>query len=232
MKLVLCDDHLLLLEGLRLVLTRAGHDVVTATADPGEAVAAVRRHRPDACLLDLHFPHGFPRRHEGPVVRRGTAGRPDSWCGTALIDAVRTAHPGTRVVILSGTAEPGLVAEALSRGAHGFVGKQRSVAEIVSTLERAVGSAGGVGGGGQEQPSDPLWVLRFLTDREWQVLRCILDGNSTEQISAVLGVRRSTARTHVQNLLTKMGVSSRLQLAALVTAHGESVMRDGGWQAS
>ncbi len=67
---------------------------------------------------------------------------------------------------------------------------------------------------------DPLWALQFLTDREWEVMRCIMDGQTTEQMAETLGVQRSTARTHVQNLLTKLGVHSRLQAAALMAAHG------------
>ena len=66
---------------------------------------------------------------------------------------------------------------------------------------------------------DPLWQLRFLTDREWQVMRCIMDGLSTAEMAEVLGVRRNTARTHVQNLLGKLGVHSRLRAAALVSAY-------------
>jgi two-component system nitrate/nitrite response regulator NarL len=62
-------------------------------------------------------------------------------------------------------------------------------------------------------------VLKFVTEREWEVLRCIMDGLTTGQMAEHLGVHRSTARTHVQNLLTKLGVHSRLQAAALMTAH-------------
>jgi len=72
-------------------------------------------------------------------------------------------------------------------------------------------------------------VLRFLTEREWQVLHCILQGRTTEQMAAELGVQRSTARTHVQNLLAKLGVHSRLQVAAMMNAHGEAAMRSQTW---
>jgi two-component system nitrate/nitrite response regulator NarL len=70
---------------------------------------------------------------------------------------------------------------------------------------------------------DPLWVLKFLTEREWQVMRCLIDGLSTQEIADRLCVQRSTARTHVQNLLIKLGVHSRLQAAALMTAHASEV---------
>lgn len=215
MRLVICDDHQLLLEGLTSALTRAGHQVLVATNDPATAVDAVREHRPDACLLDLHFPDRD---------------------GLSVIAELGAAHPGTRVVILSATAQPVRVAEAVGKGAHGFVGKQRPLADIVTTLERAVAGPADSRSAGlrvrRGGPADPGWVLRFLTDREWQVLRCILDGQSTEEIAVELGVRRSTARTHVQNLLTKLGLHSRLQVAAMVNAHGEAVMRTGVWEAS
>jgi len=65
-------------------------------------------------------------------------------------------------------------------------------------------------------------MLKFLTEREWEVMRYIMDGLSTEQMADQLRVQRSTARTHVQNLLTKLGVHSRLQAAALMTAHASA----------
>ena len=77
-------------------------------------------------------------------------------------------------------------------------------------------------GGAEADGDDPLWQLRFLTDREWEVMRCIMDGLTTAEMAHQLGVRRSTARTHVQNLLTKLGVHSRLKAAALMTAHASS----------
>ena len=71
----------------------------------------------------------------------------------------------------------------------------------------------------------PLWKLRFLTEREWQVMECILEGRSTDEIASALGVRRSTARTHVQNLLAKLGVHTRLQAAALMTSYSPNDVR-------
>ena len=129
------------------------------------------------------------------------------------------------MVILSGSSGRNLVADAIAEGAQGFVGKEKPVGVIVAAMEMAVQ--------GQlavdllllqevlrpTRNDDPLWMLKFLTEREWEVMRCIMDGLSTEQIAGQLRVQRSTARTHVQNLLTKLGVHSRLQAAALMAAH-------------
>src|ERR1035437_4364803 len=68
------------------------------------------------------------------------------------------------------------------------------------------------------QDDDRPWLMILVTEPEWQLLRCIVDGLTTDQMTNQLGVRRSTASTHVQNLLTDLGVYSRRRAAALMTA--------------
>ncbi len=205
MRIVVCDDHRLLLEALGASLVARGHDVVALAVTPDEAVCAVTDHAPDVCLLDLHFPGG-----------------------TSLdaLQAMRARQPGTKVVVFSATADPQAVVGTLSMGASGFLRKSMSMDEICLMLDRAAEGQVAVEANLLQQaflpPSaaDPLWALRFLTDREWDVLRCITQGLTTQQIARQLGVRNSTARTHVQNLLTKLGVHSRLEAAALLADHG------------
>jgi len=205
-RIVVCDDHLLLLEALGLALGAEGHDVVALAGTPDEGVAAVAEHRPDVCLLDVNFPGGT---------------------SLTAIQRIRETSPETKVVMLSAEADHAIVGRAIAEGASGYVGKEKPIVEIVEMLDRAVRGQLAV------EPSllqralrphkssdDPLWALQFLTDREWQVMRCIMDGQTTEEMATSLGVQRSTARTHVQNLLTKLGVHSRLQAAALISAHG------------
>ena len=183
-----------------------GHEVVATPVRPGEAVDAVREHQPDACLLDVSFPDAS---------------------GLSAIGLIHAASPTTKIIILSGSTDQTVVAEAIGKGAHGFVSKERPVTEIIAALERARDGHMAVDSdllqqvqSSRESTDNPLWVLRFLTDREWEVMRCILDGQTTEEMARNLGVQRSTARTHVQNLLTKLGVHSRLQVAALMNAGG------------
>ncbi|HEV7195650.1 MAG TPA: response regulator transcription factor [Pedococcus sp.] len=206
MRLVVCDDHLLLLEALGLALSASGHEVVALASHPDDAITAVAEHHPDVCLLDVNFPGGT---------------------SVTAIQRIREISPETKVVMLSAEADHAVVGRAIAEGASGYVGKEKPIVEIVEMLERAVRGQLAV------EPSllqralrphkttdDPLWALQFLTDREWQVMRCIMDGQTTEEMAESLGVQRSTARTHVQNLLTKLGVHSRLQAAALMSAHG------------
>jgi len=205
MRLLICDDHKLLADALSMALTDHGHTVVAIALHPNEAVEAARAHQPDVCLLDVNFPHGN---------------------GLAAIRRIHEVSAGTKVVILSGSLTKGVVSDALAQGAQGFVGKEKPIGAIVEALELARQGHLAVDPmvlqealRPRTKAEDPLWVLKFVTEREWEVLRCIMDGMTTEQMAEQLGVHRSTARTHVQNLLTKLGVHSRLQAAALIRAH-------------
>jgi two-component system nitrate/nitrite response regulator NarL len=208
MRLLICDDHRLLVDALSMALTNSDHTVVATALSPDEAVQAAREHQPDVCLLDVNFPQGS---------------------GLSAIRRIREVSVNTKVVILSGSLTKGLVAEAIAQGAQGFVGKEKPIGAIIEALELAQKGHLAVDPlvlqdalRPRAVDDDPLWVLKFVTEREWEVLRCIMDGLTTDQMAEQLGVHRSTARTHVQNLLTKLGVHSRLQAAALMTAHASA----------
>jgi two-component system nitrate/nitrite response regulator NarL len=209
MRLLVCDDHRLLLEALSMALADKGHWVVATALDPDEAVEAAREHHPDVCLLDVKFPSGN---------------------GLNAIRRIHAVSADTKVVIFSGTTSAALVADAIAQGAQGFVGKEKPIAVVIEAVELANQGYLAIDPlllQAALRPSlrgdDPLWVLKFLTEREWQVMRCLIDGLSTQEIADRLGVQWSTARTHVQNLLIKLGVHSRLQAAALMTAHASEV---------
>jgi two-component system nitrate/nitrite response regulator NarL len=209
MRLLVCDDHKLLLDALSMALGDKGHTVVATALDPDQAVEAAREHQPDVCLLDVYFPQGS---------------------GLLAIGRIHDVSAQTKVVILSGAISAGLVAEAIAAGAQGFVGKEKPIGVVIEALELAHQGYLAVDPlllqtalRPRLHADDPLWVLKLLTEREWEVMRALIDGLSTQQIADRLDVRRSTARTHVQNLLNKLGVHSRLQAAALMTAHASEV---------
>jgi two-component system, NarL family, nitrate/nitrite response regulator NarL len=204
MRIVLCDDHRLLIEAFGTALRTAGHDVVAMATTPEDGYRAVCEQYPDACLLDVLFP-----------------------CGSGLDAVARIAadRPACRVLMLSARADPVLVRTSLAAGAAGFVRKGDSVAGILRALSL-------VGAG--EIAVDPELLraavrtrshvpvpapgqqLRFLSGREREALRDVLAGRSTKEIAQEMGVSLNTARTHVQNVLTKLGVHTRLQAVALV----------------
>ena len=99
MRLLVCDDHRLLLDALSIALTDNGHTVVATAVDPDEAVEAARMHQPDACLLDVSFPHAN---------------------GLNAIGRIHDVSPNTKVVMLSGAISRGLVADAIHPVVEGF----------------------------------------------------------------------------------------------------------------
>ncbi|MEP7369657.1 MAG: response regulator transcription factor, partial [Dermatophilaceae bacterium] len=161
MRLILCDDHRMLLDALSMALQSNGHTVVATAVDPEEAVEAARQHLPDACLLDINFP---------------------SANGLNAISRIHAVSPQTKVVILSGSSNRNLVADAIAEGAQGFVGKEKPVGVIIAALEMA--SRGQLAVDllllqevlRPARNDNPLWMLKFLTEREWEVMRCIMDG--------------------------------------------------------
>jgi two-component system nitrate/nitrite response regulator NarL len=205
MRLLICDDHALFVDALSMALTDNGYTVVATALDPDAGVAAAREHRPDVCLLDMTFPHSN---------------------GLNAISRIHDVSPDTKVVMLSGQVSGRLVADALARGARGFVCKTKPVGVIIEALELTRLGQLAVDPlvlrdafRPHVDSKDPLHVLRLLTEREWEVLRCMMDGLNTAEMAEHLGVRPSTARAHVHSLFTKLGVHSRLKAVALMNAH-------------
>lgn len=203
MKILLCDDHVLLAEALESLLTASGHEVGVAQSAQ-KALRALEEQQPDVCVLDVSFPDG-----DGVEV---------------LAHAAETA-PSTKVLMLSANRDPELVRAALDLGACGYLCKDVGVLEVIRAVERV--HAGEIVLDPQvvralaQRPrakvDDIDWLLSFLTAREREVLRRIILGQGTQEMAKDMLVSRSTARTHVQNVLRKMGVHSRLEAVAAVS---------------
>jgi two-component system nitrate/nitrite response regulator NarL len=204
-RIVVCDDDRLLLESLSRALELKGFTVEAATSAPHEAVAAVQRFRPDVLLIDLGFPDGD---------------------GLDAAREVRRNYPETRVVILTASEDPASLLEADKLGLAGYVGKDQRLEGIVDALGRAARGEGRVDktllrrlGDAGARPAGQMSVLDKLTAQEHVVLGCLADGLSTSDIVARLGISHTTVRSHIQAILAKLGVHSRLQAVA--------VLRDG-----
>jgi DNA-binding NarL/FixJ family response regulator len=203
MRLVLCDDNRILAEALGAALAARGHEVMAVTTSVAAGVAAVTENQPDACLIDLRFP-----------------GDED---GLAAVNMIRLRCPGTAVVMFSGAADSAAAWEARRLGAVGFLGKDQNVAEIADALDVIASGGnvfGSVGPAGQRPVARRAHPLYDLTPREREVLRRIVAGQGTGQMSREMSIATSTLRTYVKNLLTKLGTHSRLQAAALASREG------------
>lgn len=201
MRLVVCDDERILVESLAVVLEARGYEVLAATTTPEECLRAVAATHPDVCLLDLYL----PGREEGLETAR----------------SIRANQPSTRVVILSGAADPELLSKAIDLGAVGIIRKDQSIDKIAAALQQV--AAGGsafqadvirdVVGRLTSQPRKEPW--EYLTERELEVLSRIVAGESTKQMARSMQIAASTVRTYAQNVLTKLGVHSRLEASAI-----------------
>ncbi len=205
---VIGDDHALFLDALRTVLAEQGCGVAQATTVE-ETVHAVSRSQPDICLIDHHFREGEDRD------------------GIGAIPMLAQACPRTKVLILSADGDSDVILQAMRAGAAGFVHKTRGVSVLQRTIERVLRGEIVVEApaAGDVQPRvvrqrDALRLATYLTSREWQCLELLVDGHDTAGIVAALGVSAATVRTHVQSLLSKLGVHSRLEAAAFAVRHG------------
>lgn len=199
---VICDDHRVFGQSLSAVLRAHGYDVKACTSDPEAGAAAVAEHRPHLYLLDLHFP---------------------GCSSLGGLSAVVARSPGTRTVVLSGSCDPQAAAKARTAGASGFVAKDHPLEEILSALaEIASGSAvfHAPAGDPRSQPAEKdrpsTSIARCLTSREREVLDGLVQGQDTATLARSMGITYSTVRTHIQNVLSKLGVHSKLEAVALV----------------
>jgi two-component system, NarL family, nitrate/nitrite response regulator NarL len=181
--------------------------VVAQATSPREVLAAVARHEPDICLLAASFPDSS---------------------GLDVLRVIRRRHQAVKVVMFSDTSDPMIVAQASTAGAAGFIWKEQRITEIVRTLTRvlagewALGTALSAPGADRfdSQVSDDACLLRLLTMREQEVLMLMMEGESTKQIARSLAIALSTARTHVQSVLVKLGAHSRLEATSMAARAG------------
>jgi two-component system nitrate/nitrite response regulator NarL len=196
MKIVLCDDHVLFLEALSVVLTDRGHEVVAQCSSPEEAVRAARVLQPDVCVMDLHFPNGDARQ--------------------ALHD-IQNVSPRARVLVLSGDPDARVATSTVLM-------KYQSIDRIIGAIEGrpSAPKSSNLRTTRRSAPAaTPEATLgSFLTPRERQVLELLVAGTTTVAIAKQMTVTYGTARTHIQNIVTKLGVHSKVAAAAFAVKNG------------
>jgi two-component system nitrate/nitrite response regulator NarL len=210
MEIVLCDDHRLLAELLGSVLSESGH-AVALVASPAEAAAEVADRGVDVCVMDLGFP-------AADVT-------PDELSALEAIEEM--SGRGCRVIVLSGSTDEVRRGQALAAGASDYLSKDEPITNLVEAVEhpehgdrRRRCATRLRGNGSSSAPWTHASLADFLTPRERSVLEGLVQGENTTLLAERLGVRPATARTHVQNLLGKLCVHSRLEAVVLAVEHG------------
>jgi len=196
-RVLIVDDHQMVREGLRYLLTRAPDlDVVGEAADGREAVALVNTLSPDVVLMDLSM----------PVMN-----------GAEATARIRDEAPCVQVVVLTGDGGSPLVEAALEDGAIGCLLKDARPEALMQAVRDAADGRGSVSG----VALDAIQERRLacpggdLTRREREVLELLAEGLSNRQIATRLGVHVGTVRQHVGNILAKLGAPNRTAAAVL-----------------
>lgn len=204
MRIVIADAHQVFAEALTSLLRRAGHEIVGFATALDAAAAIVEREQVDVCVMDISLPGtGVP----GAVAR-------------VTARAQRTAF----MVLAESTDVQGLTG-MLSAGVRGVALKSDEFIEILRVMTGATSSRAsnrgavlsmaaqtGVGASRRGRSADDR--AQFLTQRELEALARLVRGQSTTAIARSMGVRVSTARSHVDAVLTKLGAHSRLEAVA------------------
>ncbi len=205
-RIVVVDDHTLFRRGITALLSRVpGFEVVGEAADGFEGIRTVAAHRPDVVLLDLHMP---------------------GLSGIDAMQAILKETPGTHIVMLTVSEEADDLMLALRAGALGYLLKNIESDFLVDSVRRAADG---------ETVMSPEMTTRLmrevraggttaappaLSPREREILGHLARGASNKEIARDLDVAESTVKIHVQHILRKLELSSRVQAAVWAVEHG------------
>jgi len=216
MRIVICDKHPVFGDALAYLLRRRGDEVLAVTTNLLRAVAMAESLRPDLCLVDA------------PV---------DSEAEVPMLAVLRQMVNLTAVVLLVSTVDPEFQRRVGRIGVRGLVDKHLSGSAIIQLLQRAnAGETVFPLAGSSANPLAPTRMRNesrrlaaFLTPREREVLCALVRGNGTSEVARSMGISTTTARCHIQSLLTKMGAHSRLEVVTDAVQSGMVDPRTGGW---
>lgn len=210
LKVLLVDDHNLFRSGVKALLARqADIEVVGEAADGIDGIRQAQALNPDIVLLDLDMP--------------GISGR----------EAVRTLVaelPQTRVLILTVSEDAEDLLDTLRAGAAGYLLKNIDTEYFVDAIRQAASGDSIVSPemtaklvAGLKQPvNSPAPIKDRLSARERDIVAALARGASNKEIARELGLAESTVKIHVQNILRKLNLSSRVQAAVYAVEHGIS----------
>jgi two-component system, NarL family, nitrate/nitrite response regulator NarL len=210
-RLVIVDRQVLFRESVRLVLESEPDFAVVGEAEhPLEGVAKAERSRPDVLLMEIGLPPN------GAIT---------------AVSRIRERLPDCRILVLSRDPDVATLIDVLEAGANGYLGQNCPIADLIAGIRAVYEGEAYVPASmlkplleelirGKGQQEQAVHRLSRLTNREREILVLLADGGDNRAIARALRISPQTARTHIQNILTKLGVHSRLEAAAFLTQNG------------
>jgi DNA-binding NarL/FixJ family response regulator len=206
-RLVLADDHRIILEGLEQLFQREKDFEVMATVTTGEeALTAVRKHHPDVLVLDIRMPNGD---------------------GLSVLRQIHTEKLPTRVVLLTATLDEDEVLEAMQNGVSGLVLKESAAVGLVQTVRRVQRGERAL------EPSlvsraldrlaqreDAKKIAEVLSKRETEIVKMVAAGLRNKEIALKLSIGEGTVKTHLHTIYEKLGVHGRVELTMYAYERG------------
>jgi DNA-binding NarL/FixJ family response regulator len=200
LKVVIADDHRLILDGIKRALEDDGGFEVVGEANTGEKVLPlVRQTNPDLVVLDLRMP---------------------GMDGLICLDQIRKRHPTVKVVVLSVSTDEKLIENVLKRGASAYIVKSVNPVDLPGALRQAVEGTVFNAIGLPDASAANAAKAAGLTDRETVILGALARGLSNEQIGKELWVAEQTVKFHLTNVYRKLGVANRTEAARYAYQQG------------
>lgn len=210
-RVAIVDDHGIVRQGLRMLLTRPGIDVIAEGECGQDAVSIAENQSPDVMLLDIRMKDGD---------------------GLKYLPIVCTTSPATKVIMLTTYANPGYLARAINDGAVGYLSKETEPEKIVAAIYAAVNNnqlfdqtllSQAIQNAIDPTPPQPEpkeMPIEHLSNREIDVIKLIAVGMSNAGIASTLNISLPTVKTHVQHILQKLNVADRTQAALWAVREG------------
>lgn len=208
-RVLIIDDHTLFRSGIKLLLERqAGFEVVGEASDGLEGVKRVKQLKPNVVLLDLHMP--------------GTS-------GLMAIPLLREEAPQTEIIMLTVSEDADDLLEALRAGARGYLLKNIETDFLLESIRRATAGESVMSSQMAGKLADAMRAPQKvtnnthpekLTPREREIIALLASGASNKEIARKLDLAESTVKIHVQGILRKLNLASRVQAAVYAVEHG------------
>jgi DNA-binding NarL/FixJ family response regulator len=206
-RLLIVDDHPVVRDGLRAMLTTQPDFDVAGEADSGAAALAfLARDQPDVVLMDLQMPE---------------------LDGVAAIRRIAAAHPGVRMIVLTTYETDGDITKAIDAGAIGYLLKDTGRDALFAAIRDAAAGRSSFSPTVATRVADHLRAgsSHALSTREIEVLNGLAHGDSNRQVARALHISEATVKTHLLHIYAKLGVADRT--SAVVVAVGRGIIRLG-----